>query len=183
MTMTIPTTLESERLVLRRLEIADVPDIEKLAGDRYIAETTLNIPHPYPEGVAESFIVHSQRAMESGSAYNFAITWQDQSNLIGVIGLEIAPEYKRAELGYWLGRPFWGKGFASESARRIVRFGFEDLKLHRIFAACFSRNVASMRVMQKAGMIYEGTLREHFLHFNRYEDTAYYGLLREEYHG
>ena len=91
------------------------------------------------------------------------------------------PEHDHAELGYWIGVPYWGAGYATEGARAVMQFGFETLSLNRIFASHFSRNPASGRVLQKIGMRYEGTLRRHLKKWDEYIDLECYGVLRSEF--
>jgi RimJ/RimL family protein N-acetyltransferase len=87
----------------------------------------------------------------------------------------------RAEMGYWLGVPFWSQGIATEAARAVLRYGFEHLNLHRIHAFHFVRNGASDRVMQKIGMQHEGTLRHHDHKDDHWEDLVSYGILADEW--
>ena len=79
--------------------------------------------------------------------------------LLGAIGLGLVTPHRRGSLGYWLGVPFWGQGYATEAVRRVVAYGFAELRLHRIEATVFSGNAASARVLEKVGMRCEGTLR------------------------
>ncbi|NWF67933.1 MAG: GNAT family N-acetyltransferase [Chloroflexi bacterium] len=173
--------LETERLLLRRLELSDALRVQTLAGDYQVARTTLTMPHPYPDGAAAEFILRTQQEMAEGSAYPFAIALKSENQLIGVVGLHPRHDYQRAEIGYWIGVPYWNKGYATEAARRVLRFGFEELKLHRIHAAHFTNNPASGRIMQKIGMQYEGTFRQHFIRFGDFMDVAYYAILRSEW--
>jgi len=101
--------------------------------------------------------------------------------LIGAIGLTIDRELDKAELGYWVGKPFWGNGYATEAARLIVDYGFNQLHLNRICAKHFVRNPASGRVMQKIGMVHEGTARQDTIKWGAYEDLHLYGLLKSEW--
>ena len=103
------------------------------------------------------------------------------SRQIGGIGLRVEEKHQHAELGYWLGLPFWSKGFATEAAREMIRYGFEELKLHRIFASHFGHNSASGRVLTKLGMRYEGRQREHLCKWDQFVDSELYGLLRQEW--
>lgn len=86
-----------------------------------------------------------------------------------------------AELTYWIGRSYWGNGFATEAVQRVIQFGFEILKLQRIWATAMTKNHASIRVMTHANMQYEGTFRQHVLKWANYEDIALYGILKQEY--
>jgi len=176
-----PPILETERLLLRPLELSDAPDIRRLAGDRAIADTTLNIPHPYEDGMAEEWIAADQPKIQAGELANAAITLKGSGELIGVIGLTIVPRFERAELGYWIGRPFWGRGYGTEAALAMLDYGFTDLSLNRIHAAHLTRNPASGRIMQKIGMIHEGRAPQHAKRWDRFEDLEFYGILKEQW--
>ena len=84
-------------------------------------------------------------------------------------------------MGYWVGAPYWGRGYCTEAARAILRYGFEELGLHRIHAQHFARNPASGRVMQKIGMVYEGRQHEHVRKWDRFEDSDLYGILASDW--
>lgn len=174
-------TLETERLILRPFRLSDAGDVQRMAGAAEIAATTLNIPHPYPRGAAEEWIRSHRSSFEEGQGVHFAITLRETGALVGAIGLEITPRHNRAELGYWIGVPYWNRGYATEAARAVVEYGFRVLNLHRICANHFPRNSASGRVMQKVGMVLEGTLRQHVKKGEVYEDLVAYGLLRDEF--
>ncbi len=178
--MTQPT-LTTERLVLRPFTLADAPDVQRLAGAREVASPTQNIPHPYEDGMAEQWISTHAEAFANDQRVSFAITQREDGALCGAIGLGINRPHQHAEMGYWLGLPYWNRGYTSEAARAVVRYGFEVLDLHRIFARHMTRNPASGRVMQKIGMAYEGTMRQHGLKWGAFEDLACYGLLRDEW--
>ncbi len=87
-----------------------------------------------------------------------------------------------AELGYWIGRFYWGQGYCTEAARQVLRYGFEDLKLNKICARHMQTNPASGRVMQKIGMRQEGCLRQHYNRWGEVVDYPIYGILHAEYH-
>lgn len=171
--------LNTSRLVLKPFTIEDGLTVERLAGDLEVARTTLNIPHPYPEGGAEHWIAAHQLAFTEGKSLTLAIWRQDE--LIGAISLSIQREQRIAELGYWIGRAFWGNGYCTEAAREIVRYGFEVLALERIFARHMATNPASGAVMRKIGMRSEGVLRRHILRFDQRIDTVMCGILRDEF--
>jgi RimJ/RimL family protein N-acetyltransferase len=174
-------TLETTRLLLRPFTLGDAQDVQRLAGDREIASTTLNVPHPYADGMAEQWIGTHQEKYERGERVNFAIVRRADSVLLGAIGLRIDPQHTHAELGYWLGTPYWNAGYCTEAARTVVAYGFERLGLHRIHASHMTRNPASGRVLQKLGMRYEGCLRQHVNKWEVFEDLALYGILKSEY--
>ncbi len=177
-----PPVLETDRLRLRPFEPGDAPTVQRLAGDREIADTTRTIPHPYPEGAAEAWIATHAAMHEEDRALTLAIELQD-GRLIGAIGLRLDGSDGGAELGYWIGVGDWGRGYGSEAARAVLAFGFADLGLHRIWASHFERNAASGRVMEKIGMRREGVLREHVRKWERYENLVVRGILRSEWEG
>lgn len=171
-------TLRTERLTLRPFTLDDAPAVQQLASAREVALNTLMIPHPYPEGAAEQWIASHAEDWAENRNHHFAI--DDGEQLAGAIGLVMKGD-GMAEIGYWIGVPFWNRGYASEAAREILRYGFEDVGLQRIFAGYFARNPASGRVLEKAGMKREGTLRRHVLKWGERLDIVFYGLLRDEY--
>ena len=179
--MTGIPTLRTERLVLRPFEMRDATDVQGLAGDPAIADTTLLIPHPYEDGMAETWIATHGAQCEDGQGYNFAIALSAADELLGAISLGVDAKYGKAELGYWIGQPYWGQGYCTEAAREVLRFGFSDLQLRRVYAFCFARNLASARVLQKIGMQHEGCLRQDVRRWEEYEDLEIYAALREEW--
>ena len=179
--MTSPPTLETERLLLRPFALTDAPRVRELAGDPAIADTTLNIPHPYKEGMAEEWIATHLPKYRTGEQVDLAITAKESGDLVGAIGLNIDQRFQRAELGFWIGRGFWNRGYCTEAARAVIEYGFRHLSLNRIHAHHFGRNPASGRVMVKIGMSREGLLREHVLKGSRFEDSVAYGILRGEW--
>jgi len=162
--------MKTARLTLRPLTLDDAPAVQRLAGAYEVALNTALIPHPYPDGAAEEWIARND-------PHTFAV---DDGQLVGAIGLMMKGD-DIAELGYWIGVPFWNRGYASEAAREIVRYGFEECGLHRVYAGHYARNPASGRVMQKAGMTFEGTLRHHAKKWGQYLDVSFYGILRDEW--
>ena len=181
--MTAPQELRTARLLLRSLEREDVPALVRLAGAKEIAATTLNIPHPYTENDARSFVAKASEEFGAGNSIAYAISIAPSRELCGAVGLNIAETHSRAELGYWIGVPFWHRGFATEAALAALAFGFDTLRLHRIYAHHFSGNTASQRVLEKIGMRHEGRSRAHIRKWDGFLDVENYGLLAEEFRG
>lgn len=173
-------TLHTKRLTLRPFTLADAPEVQRLAGDRVVASQTLSIPHPYENGMAEDWIRTHPKEFAAGRAAIFALTLADFT-LCGAIGLGILTAYRLAELGYWLGQPYWGQGLATEAARAVLAYGFQELNLNRIQATHFSDNPASGRVMEKIGMAYEGCRPEHTYKWGEFKDIKLYGILRRDW--
>jgi ribosomal-protein-alanine N-acetyltransferase len=172
---------ETNRLLLRLFELSDAKTVQELAGNKEVARTTLSIPHPYPDGEAEVWIKATRLSSEKGESYSFAMVKKENESLIGCVSLNVSKNHKRAELAYWVGHPFWGQGFATEAAQRIVTFGFEDLELNRIFAAAMTKNPGSYKVMSKIGMKHEGTFPQHVMKWGSYEDLVFYGMVKSDF--
>jgi [ribosomal protein S5]-alanine N-acetyltransferase len=177
------TSLETERLLLRPFTLADAPAVQSLAGAVEIASTTLHVPYPYEDGMAETWILTLAPGYAAGTQATFAVTERAGGLLVGAVGLVIEPAHARAELGYWIGGPYWGHGYATEAAHAILELGFGRMGLNRIQATYITRNPASGRVMQKLGMRPEGVLRQHVLKWGVFEDLAVYGILAAEWRG
>src|ERR1700734_4189924 len=154
--MIIPE-IETTRLKFRPYTEADIPELVRLIGAREVAAMTLRIPHPYTEQHARDFIAKTRRDDE----IRVAVVLASNGSLCGGVGLKLAAEHQRAELGYWIGVPYWGNGYATEAARAMLRYGFETVKLHRILATHVKHNPASGKILVKLGMRHEGSMREH----------------------
>jgi RimJ/RimL family protein N-acetyltransferase len=141
--------LKTERLVLRALYQCDVPVIALLAGDRRVAENTARIPHPYPADEAEQFVAQANRQNDSAT---FAITLDGA--LIGACGIDVRED--GAELGYWLGVPFWGCGYATEAVRAVIDYAFGELGHEVLHSGARVSNPASRRVLEKCGFQWTG---------------------------
>ena len=176
-------TLTTLRLILRPFSPKDAASVKELAGEREIAEMTANIPYPYDEGMAEAWISGHQEAFDNEEAVTFAITRRSDGMLLGAIDIHINKIHRLAEIGYWIGKPFWSQGYCTEAAREVLRYGFEALNLNRIQARHMTKNPASGRVMEKLGMEYEGTLRQAHLRWDQFEDIAIYSILQDEDQG
>lgn len=173
--------MQTKRLLLRLLAPKDAEPMERLVSEKEIARTTLGIPHPYPHGASLAFIERRQEAAAKGEGFSFAVLNHADQTFLGVVGLRIESHHNRAELAYWIGRSYWGNGYCSEAAERVLRFAFEELKLNRVWAAAMTQNPASFKVMEKIGMKHEGIFRSHILKWKQYEDLTYYGILRSDY--
>ena len=174
--------LQGEALLLRPLEARDAEDILRLVDAREIAENTF-VPKPYPPEAASEFVRGRRENWRNDEAYVFAIIEGQGERFSGCIGLHPVYEHSRAEVGYWIGKPYWGRGLATAALRLLVQFGFEKLKLNRIEAGHFTHNPASGRVMQKANMRPEGVRRRYVWHRDQFKDLHWYAILREEYIG
>lgn len=147
--------LETERLLLRPHEAADIPAIVPLLNDFDVVKNLSRVPHPYTEEMGREFLARGTEDRARGQAYPFAVLRKADGVLVGGCGLRLE-EDGVFEMGYWLGRPFWGQGYASEAARRMACFGFRELKAPVIRALYFHDNPASGHVLEKLGAVPAG---------------------------
>jgi RimJ/RimL family protein N-acetyltransferase len=145
--------LETERLVLRAPRLDDAIALAALINDRRVAENTARIPHPYTLADAEGFIASANR--ENGRA-SFVVTLADDT-LIGGCGVGVLSG-TAPEIGYWLGVPYWGNGYATEVARAVIDHAFTDLGYERLEAGARVSNPASRRVLEKCGFQWTGVI-------------------------
>lgn len=147
---------------LEPISLAHAADVQALASDPLVAATS-NVPHPYPLDGAVTWIRYTLMQRELGYELNFAILADDVpplrggGRLVGVCGvLNIEGTPRRAELGYWIGVPYWNRGYASAAARELVRLVFLDHGIDELYSSCLVRNAASFRVLVKAGFRHVG---------------------------
>ena len=174
--------IETERLIIRRFMPEDANDIYEACNDYEMVKTTLGLPWPYTKQMAEGWIPKLSQREKEGTSYEYAICFKDNPNkIIGCIALiDVNSVAKRAEMGYWVARKHWKKGIATEAAKAMLKFGFEKLGLHSIFARYFDINPASGRVMEKSGMTYVGTIRDHEFRFDKFYNIGYYEILEKD---
>jgi [ribosomal protein S5]-alanine N-acetyltransferase len=181
--MPLVPTLATPRLLMRAFTPDDAPAVHAHLQDAEMASTTATIPHPYPQGAAESWIARHAEAHETGEAVVLAMTLRDTGTLVGAMTIRITLAHRRGELAYWVGRTHWGQGYATEGADAVMRWAFRTLGLHRVHAAHMTRNPASGAVLRKLGMRHEGTLRGHLVKWGMLEDLEVWGVLEDELEG
>lgn len=172
--------LETERLVLRRVDENDVNEIFSLRSN---VETMQYIPRPLVKTTEDALehIAMIDAKIENNEGINWAITLKGSPKLIGLIGhYRIKPEHFRAEIGYMLLPEFNGKGIISEAVKEVVKYGFDVLKLHSIEAIIDPLNNASAKVLKKNGFIKEAHLKENEFYEGRFLDTVIYSLLNKD---
>jgi ribosomal-protein-alanine N-acetyltransferase len=175
--------LRTRRLVLDDLKDDDLPEMKRIADDplvmRYVLLPGLEGGDRVRELHARA-IAESQRDPRMG--YMLAAREPETRDFAGLAFLEIDPELRStAEVGVLLSREYWADGHASEILGEFLAFGFTELSLHRIFGKCDELNVPSTKVMERCGLTYEGTLREHVWLRDHWRSSRYYGILAEEY--
>jgi len=152
-------TLTTERLTLRPLRAADADDLHRLVNDWAVVRMLSALPFPYPRELADEWIASTEQRQREGSEYHFAITGHEGATemLIGAAGLKLHPEQRSADLGYWVGRRFWGHGVATEATRKLSAWALANLDLDRIDASVIEDNEASARVLLRAGFNQAGS--------------------------
>ncbi len=147
-----------------------------------IYDSTLNIPYPYSEADADKWLTRRiENTQRQGKEVTFAIR-KDDGEMIGAVGadsFEIGASH-RAEIGYWLARPYWGQGIMTDAVRAYVHYAFDDLKMLRLTAHVLEFNIGSSRVLGKNGFKLEGRLRRHFRKEEKLYDAYFFGLLKED---
>lgn len=144
--------LNTERLVLRPPREDDVEALAQLADNRRVAEMLTRMPHPYGKAEARSFIAMSRLKRVGGAVY--AVTLAETGAFLGCAGLDVKD--RGLELGYWIGEPYWKKGYATEAAHALVDLAFRETAITVLHASCRVINPASRRVIHKCGFQYAG---------------------------
>ncbi|MGX9966205.1 GNAT family N-acetyltransferase [Roseomonas sp. F4] len=150
--------LQSERLTLRPLRPEDAAELHRLVNDWEVAKTLARVPFPYPRALADEWIASTRAQMEAGSAWHLAITGvehagepEEREVLVGCIGLTRDAAKRQAELGYWIGRRFWGHGVGPEAALRLASWALAHLDLDRLVASALIENSRSQAVLRRIG--------------------------------
>lgn len=170
---------KTERLTLRPISENDIENIHQL---HLLAETdqfnTLGIPNDLKETkmIVEKWI--SENNLENNKSYTFAVELNEKNKFIGLIGINLGKEkYRNAEVWFKFDYNFWNKGYATESLKKIISFGFETLKLHRIEAGCAIENIGSINVLEKVGMQREAHTRQLLPLKSGWSDNYGYAIL------
>jgi ribosomal-protein-alanine N-acetyltransferase len=173
--------LETNRLLLRRIDFKDVDAVLELRGN---PQTMKYIPRPLAKNQEDALehIAMINEKIESNIGINWAITMKGNPKLIGIIGhYKISIENQRAEIGYMLLPEFHGKGIITEAIKVVVKYGFEEMQLHSIEAIIDPRNYGSEKALQKSGFVKEAHLLENEFYDGEFLDTVIYSLLKRNY--
>lgn len=165
--------------IIREWKIDDKADLAKNLSNKSILNNLRDgLPYPYTEKVAEEYI-KSMLSADKSKTFSFAITVE--GNVIGSIGIFRCENIhsRTAEMGYYIGEPYWGNGYATSAVRQACKYVFENSDIIRIFAEPFAENVASCRVLEKAGFQYEGTLHSNAIKNGRILDMKMYALIKK----
>lgn len=173
--------LKGKRITLRLFTKKDEKRLAELANDKSVNRFT-HVPYPYNLKMAKEFIKSSNERFRKKQEYHFAIALNEADEFIGTIGLiRISKRDNRAEIGYWLGKPYRGKGYTTEACRLLIDFGFKKLKFNKIVIVCAKENKSSKRVIDKVGAKLEGVLKKDAFIGGHYRDCLIHGILRKEW--
>lgn len=169
------------RLLLRAPDPTDAAAIARALRDRRLTRP-IHLPAHYSLHDARKFISRSQKGRKEGSTYYLTIVLRENGELIGGCGLDrIRFDDRNAHIGYWIARPRWGKGYASEATSVLIGAGFRELGLHRVHTGVLPDNQRSIRVLLRLGFRHEGCARQDTFVEGRYLDLLLFGLLRREF--
>jgi [ribosomal protein S5]-alanine N-acetyltransferase len=180
----LPLVIDTPRLQLRPLEVSDADALFPLASDPDVARMMSWDAHR-DRGETVAFLERMVGTRDEGSSVGWAIVLEGTP--VGVISIDgIRWEFRawrtdRAELGYWLGKPYWGKGIMSEAATAALRFAFETLGLHKVTIGCVDGNAASRAIIEKLGFRFLALFQEDFWRFGRWWDHRRYELTAGEW--
>lgn len=145
------TILHTERLLLRMPTEEDIPFLVNSLNDPIFARNTQNIPFPYHHADGENWVALSKEGWQKKNRYHFIITHKETNLQIGGSGFHRLEEDTHAEFGYWIAKPFWDNGYATEALQRLITFAFETCNIYLCYATHFSYNQASGTVLRKCG--------------------------------
>ena len=178
-------TLPTDRLTLRAPQPPDADAIYRLMNDWEVVRMLSRLPFPYPRETADTWIAATAAQATRGDGYHFVITGDEAGTemLIGCVGLTLDTKTRTAELGYWVGRRFWGHGVAREAARRVVSWAFANLAIDRVDAFVSIDNPASAAVLRHIGMHETGRSKMPFLARGGVEEVLTFAASREDIFG
>ena len=165
---------------LHRLSLSDAPEIARLINNRKIWDNLRDfIPNPYGVEDGEFFVNLTQK---ENPPQTFGIVI-DETQLCGVIGLVIQQDVHRfsAEIGYWIGEEYWGKGIGTKAIHLMVDYGFNELRINRIFSGVFEYNQPSLRILEKCGFVKEGILKKAVYKNGNFYDEHRYAIIKPEF--
>lgn len=174
--------IKTERLLLRPFCLYDVKNYFALITDPEVLSGT-DMPHELEESCVREWIVAHPEFWERRRELYMLATSLSTREIIGSVSIFTHDRHNKADLGYWMAKSAWGKGYATEATLAMVKYAFETMKLHRMEANHLLRNPTSGRVLQKLGFKYEGLMRQSYLKDGIFEDLVFYGLLRKEFPG
>ncbi|MCI3943807.1 GNAT family N-acetyltransferase [Pseudomonas syringae] len=180
MSLPLPT-VRTSRLLLTALQPEQAPTLSRLADEPTIAAMTSALPSPYTLAHAQAFIAQAHEQFAAGQTLSLGVHVKETGALAGVASFRFSTLHQHANLGYWIGVDYRNNGYTSEAVRGLMTYGFTHMNFHRIAGQCFSDNLASAKVLEKCGLMYEGCMKGAFLKNGVFKDMLLFGLLRAQY--
>lgn len=171
-------TIKSKKNTLRPFRISDAESIRKHANDKAVSRNLATLPHPYTQKDATFWIKKQIQLQRQKNPDDIVFAIEIENQVAGTIGLHKIKRGHKAELGYWLGREFWGGGIMTDAVKSVAKFGFRNLKLRRIYAGVFLSNKGSVRVLEKNGFKLEGISRKEAKKDNKLIDAYIFAKVR-----
>lgn len=172
--------LETERLILRKIRYDDIDDIHTYASNPEVSKYVFWSAHE-TRAATEEYVKMVLALYEQGEIAPWGIHFKEDNKLIGTVDfVSWQPQHKTAEIGYALSVDYWGRGIATEAAKELIRFGMKEMDLVRVQAKSLVANIGSERVMEKAGMKFEGILRNFIFVKGAHYDVKMYSIIKKD---
>lgn len=172
--------MKESHVRIEPVEPCHIPAIQELASDPAIGEMS-NVPSPYPPTGAVQFVQWASEGRQAGTLYAFAVISQERG-CVGICSLiGVSAEEGRAELGYWIGKPYWGQGMATTAGRLVLAYAFHELGLRLVTAGCLQRNTPSVRVLEKLGFCLNQVRPMTFQKTRQQEPACFFELSKERW--
>jgi ribosomal-protein-alanine N-acetyltransferase len=172
--------LQGSRIILRPMTVQDAEAVHSLLNNSEVSEFLSRVKYPLPVENVQRHLKGLNRPGARKKTFSFAVIEKKSEKLIGSASVRLSPNLAVGELGYWLGRDFWGNGYMKEALRLAVGFAFGELQLHRIFAHVFSENIRSCKLLEGLGFRKEGVLREAVFKSGKWHDYVVFSVLEGE---
>jgi len=171
--------IKGKRIVLREFRQSDADDLVDAFSDKDMTRWLITVPYPYHKKHAVNFIRRSAYRLKRKHTYTFAI--DIDGHIVGGVSLkDVKWKDRRADIGYWIRKDCWGKGYMTEAVNMVVDYAFNKLKLHRIFGQCFEDNPASAKVMLKCGFKPEGKAVDEECKDGKYHNILKFGIINKK---
>jgi len=173
--------LSTNRLILRKFRTGDAKEIMKLLKNKEVAATTLMLPYPCDMEISNKLVESYLDEQKHHKTIHWAIISREDKTFMGGIRLVPNIRFNSAEIGFWLGKEFWGNGYTFEAAEEVIRFGFIDLNLNRLEAHSMMENMSSIKLLEKLGFNQEGYHPDLVIKWDEYKDVITFGLLQKNF--
>lgn len=173
-------TLRGPAMLLRPLAREDAPRLVPLLRDPRVAEPYVLPHYPWNLATAQGEIAAMAPQFEASRRLDLGICPAAETELVGTVSLGFAPAHDRAELGFWVGQPYWGHGYARQACALLLAWAFDERGLHRVTARTLGENLRAARLLRHLGFRQEGLQRQHQYQWGRFRDVALWGLLATE---